>query len=151
MGSANDVAAYVLSKTGPVSAMKMQKLCYYSQAWSLVWDQEPLFEDRIEAWANGPVVRSLYAQHRLQWEIESWPSGNPDNLTADQKASVDAVLKAYSKLTAQQLSDLTHSERPWIDARAGLAPMVRSDAEITQDSMRTFYASLASRADTDTV
>lgn len=151
MGSANDVAAYILSKTGPVSAMKMQKLCYYSQAWSLVWDEEPLFTDRIEAWANGPVVRSLYAQHRGQSEIHSWPSGNPDNLTLDQKASIDAVLDAYSKLTAQQLSDLTHSEQPWIAARAGLPATVRSEAEITRDSMCGFYASLAGRADTDTV
>ncbi|MFE0720265.1 Panacea domain-containing protein [Streptomyces rochei] len=151
MANAHDVAAYILAKAGPLSAMKMQKLCFYSQAWSLVWDEEPLFTERIEAWANGPVVRSLYAQHRGQWEIHSWPSGNADNLTPDQKASVDAVLDAYGKLTAQQLSDLTHSERPWIKARAGLPPTVRSEAEITRESMRDFYASLASRSDTETV
>jgi uncharacterized phage-associated protein len=151
MANAHDVAAYILARTGPLSAMKMQKLCFYSQAWSLVWDEEPLFSERIEAWANGPVVRSLYAQHRGQWEIHSWPTGDPDNLTPDQKASVDAVLDAYGKLTAQQLSDLTHSERPWIAARAGLPPTVRSEAEITRESMRDFYASLASRSDTEAV
>jgi len=26
----------------------------------LVWDEKPLFRAQIEAWANGPVVRSLY-------------------------------------------------------------------------------------------
>lgn len=151
MANAHDVAAYILTKTGPLSAMKMQKLCYYAQAWSLVWDEQPLFPERIEAWANGPVVRSLYAQHRGQWEIHSWPTGSADNLTPDQKASVDAVLNAYSKLTAQQLSDLTHQERPWNLARAGLAPTVRSEAEITPESMKDFYASLAGRTDTETV
>ncbi|MDY6802276.1 MAG: DUF4065 domain-containing protein, partial [Cyanobacteriota bacterium] len=51
-----DVAAYILKKLGPLSAMKLHKLLYYSQAWSLVWDEQPLFSERIEAWANGPVI-----------------------------------------------------------------------------------------------
>lgn len=36
MASVFDVAAYVLEKMGPMSAMKLQKLVYYSQAWALV-------------------------------------------------------------------------------------------------------------------
>ena len=35
-----DVANYILNKQGSMSAMKLQKLVYYSQAWSLVWDDE---------------------------------------------------------------------------------------------------------------
>lgn len=151
MGNAHDVAAYILSKTGPLSAMKLQKLCYYSQAWSLVWDEQPLFDERIEAWANGPVVRPLYAQHRGQFTIPSWPTGDPARLTPDQQATIDAVIDAYAKLTAQQLSDLTHNERPWVDARAGIPPTERSGAEITRESMQSFYASLASRNDTESV
>lgn len=151
MGNAHDVAAYILTKTGPLSAMKLQKLCYYSQAWSLVWDEQPLFDERIEAWANGPVVRALYAQHRGQFTIHNWPSGDPAQLSADQKATIDAVIDAYAKFTAQQLSDLTHSERPWIDARDGVPPTERSEAEITPESMQSFYASLASRNDTESV
>lgn len=34
-----NVAKYILSRLGPMSAMKLQKLVYYSQAWSLVWDE----------------------------------------------------------------------------------------------------------------
>ena len=37
MASAHDVAAYILKKLGPMTAMKLQKLVYYCQAWSLVW------------------------------------------------------------------------------------------------------------------
>jgi len=151
MGNANDVAAYILSKTGPLSAMKLQKLCYYSQAWSLVWDEQPLFDERIEAWQNGPVVRSLYTQHRRQYTVGTWPSGHPDALTPDQQATVDAVIDAYAKLTAQQLSDMTHSEGPWIEARAGIPLSERSEAEITHASMQSFYASLAGRDDTESV
>ena len=60
MVSAHDVAAYILEEHGPLSAMKLQKLVYYSQAWSLVWDDRQLFREAVEAWANGPVVRELY-------------------------------------------------------------------------------------------
>lgn len=59
-----DVAAYIIKQIGVVPAMKLHKLVYYSQAWSLVWDELPLFLEPVEAWANGPVVRSLYARHR---------------------------------------------------------------------------------------
>ena len=37
------------------TSWKLQKLVYYCQAWSLVWDEEPLFEARIEAWANTAI------------------------------------------------------------------------------------------------
>ncbi len=53
MASCLDVAEYILREMGPVTAMKLQKLVYYSQAWSLVWDEEPIFEEEIQAWANG--------------------------------------------------------------------------------------------------
>src|SRR5260221_11586367 len=59
-----DVAAYIIKKMGPVSAMKLHKLIYYCQAWSLVWDERPLFQEKIEAWANGPVIRDLFVFHR---------------------------------------------------------------------------------------
>src|SRR5271170_6235706 len=60
--NAHDVAAYILQKCGPMTAMKLQKLVYYCQAWSLVWDESPLFNEPIEAWANGPVVPSLFSK-----------------------------------------------------------------------------------------
>lgn len=62
MATANDVAQYVLEQSGKMTTIKLQKLVYYCQAWSLVWTESPLFDDRIEAWANGPVVPSLYRQ-----------------------------------------------------------------------------------------
>ena len=37
MGTVFDVAKYILSKTGSITTWKLQKLCYYSQAWALAW------------------------------------------------------------------------------------------------------------------
>ena len=36
MASADDVAAYILEQRGQMSAIKLQKLVYYCQAWHLV-------------------------------------------------------------------------------------------------------------------
>ena len=49
-----DVAAYILRKQGAMPAMKLQKLAYYSQAWSLVWDDESLFAAALR---RGRTVR----------------------------------------------------------------------------------------------
>ena len=70
MVSVYDVAQYILGKIGPLTTMKLQKLLYYSQAWSLVWDDKPLFAEEFEAWANGPVCRELYNMHKVNtyWE-----------------------------------------------------------------------------------
>ena len=142
MASAHDVAAYIVAKHGPLSAMKLQKLVYYAQAWSTVWDDRRLFPERIEAWANGPVVPALYQKHRGEFEIRSWPDGDPEALDADARATVDAVLEYYGWRNAQTLSDMTHGEEPWRLARAGLPDGVRGNREITPASMSEYYSSL---------
>ena len=93
MATALDVAAYILGKQGPLAAMKLQKLVYYCQAWSLVWDEKPLFQNKIEAWANGPVIRDLYEAHRGQFEVRRIAGGSPGALSQPEVDTVDAVLK----------------------------------------------------------
>jgi len=146
-----DVAAYILKKAGPMTAMKLQKLCYYSQAWSLVWDEAPLFEEPFEAWANGPVAPELYAHHRGRFTLHALDVGDAGNLGHDQRETIDAVVKAYGKLTARQLSDLSHAERPWREARKGLQPTDRGQNRISIECMLEFYAELSEEDDTVTV
>lgn len=142
MATAHDIANYILKKLGRMTAMKLQKLVYYSQAWSLVWDEKPLFRERVEAWVNGPVVPNLYRVHRGQFDVKDWPHGNPGNLSAVQRETVDSVLGFYGDKSSQWLSDLTHSEQPWKDARQGLAPTDRGGNEISHASMAEYYSSI---------
>ncbi|MHA1540324.1 MAG: Panacea domain-containing protein [Alphaproteobacteria bacterium] len=44
--------------------MKLQKLCYYSQALSLSKNSKKLFNENFEAWSNGPVCRELFNLHK---------------------------------------------------------------------------------------
>lgn len=142
MANVHDVAAYILKQHGTMTAMKLQKLVYYCQAWSLVWDERPLFPEKIRAWANGPVVYELYNVHRGKFDVTTWPVGDPDALDATAIETVDAILKFYGKESGQWLSDLTHKEAPWVNARTGYAPGEPSDEEITLASMAEYYGSL---------
>lgn len=145
MANVRDVAAYILGKQGTMTTMKLQKLCYYSQGWSLAWDEEPLFPEPIQAWANGPVVYELFQAHRGNFRVSPGDiAGNPLALTASQKDTVDAVLTGYGHLSGQQLSDKTHSERPWITAREGCEPGERSAQEISPEVLQDYFGGLAS-------
>lgn len=139
-----DIAAAVLERTGPISTMKLQKLVYYSKAWHAVWEEQELFPDEIEAWANGPVCPALYRGHRGMFTISSVAGGDPSRLTRDELESIEVVVEGYNQLSGAQLSDLTHREAPWVDARreAGLAPGERGHAPITTEAMVEYYGGL---------
>jgi len=142
MASSLDVAEYILQQKGPVTAMKLQKLVYYAQAWSLALENEPLFEEAIEAWANGPVVRELYESHRGQYTVSTIVGGDPDELSEEQKETVDAVVIYYGQKSPEWLKDRTHSEEPWRAARGICPDGQRCSNRISFDSMEAFYSEL---------
>ena len=141
-----NVVKYILGAKGSMTAMKLQKLLYYCQAWSLVWDEAPLFPERIEAWANGPIVPDVYEKHKGMFEIPKNPNCFPDGKTSElesfQKKTIDSILDFYGDKTAHWLSELTHNEDPWKNARKGLKPGERGNAEISHAAMCEYYSSL---------
>lgn len=142
MANVFDVASYILDKQGSMTTWKLQKLVYYSQAWSLVWDDDAIFPEEIEAWANGPVVRELYNAHRGQYRLRSLRDGNLGALTEDQRMTVEAVQDFYGDKSPQWLSDLTHMENPWRLARIGVPEGERGNSIISKESLAEYYGSL---------
>lgn len=137
MPAARDVAQYILESRGPMTSMKLQKLVYYSQAWSVVWEDDVLFSDPIEAWKNGPVVRDLWDANRHQFRVGTVTNGDSSRLSAIQKETVNVVLEYYGDHDAQWLSDLTHMEDPWKHAYAE-----GQNTEITPAALSEYYSSL---------
>ena len=140
-----DVAKYILEKQGEMTAMKLQKLVYYSKAWSLVWDEDELFSEEIQAWANGAVVPDLFFKHKGVFKVTAnfFDEGNSSNLSLDQKSTVDKVLGFYGKYSAQELSDINHQEEPWKEARGDLPPMAKCTTPITSGSMLEYYSGIS--------
>lgn len=137
MASAHDVAVY-LRNAGIRSRLQLQKLLYYAQAWSLAWDDRPLFSETIKAWDLGPVVGEVWyaLQHH---ELD----GDPSRLTAEDRATIDAVVDFYGAQPADWLSELTHRERPWSDARQDKRP----NPVISHEAMRAFYGAMRSEGE----
>ena len=91
-----NTARYILGKQGRMSTWKMQKLCFYSQAWSLAWTCRPLFDEDFEAWSNGPVCPALYRVHhgKFMVSLEDIPESLEcaPELDSDQTDTIDKVL-----------------------------------------------------------
>jgi uncharacterized phage-associated protein len=142
MADVQDVAAYLLKRRA-MTAMQLQKVVYYAQGWHLAWTGDRLFAAPIEAWANGPVVRELYDLHHGQFGLSSWPTGDTQALSDSERGTVDQILSTYGTKSAEWLSERTHSELPWREARTGLPLGARSNAEIDPATMRSFFSSEA--------
>lgn len=147
----NDVADYIiLSLNGDESFslinLKLQKLVYYIQAWCLGINGDVFLNGRFEAWVHGPVCRPLYDRFKDSKSLYAVIDVN-DVINKDAKSVfekddaefIDYILENYARFSGSQLEAMTHSEKPWIDARKGVAPMDRCENEITIESMRDFY------------
>lgn len=142
MASVHDVAAYIRQNWRGGRRMKLLKLVYYAQAWSLVWDGRPLFDDdKIEAWPQGPVARSLWIREQHN-PVGGGIAGAPEHLDEAARETIDEVVRFYGRLDGDQLSELTHIEQPWLDARGDLPASTPSRVAISNDAMRAFYSQL---------
>lgn len=144
MVSVFDVAKYILEKQGAMSTWKLQKLCYYAQAWHFTWTEKRLIAEDFQAWRNGPVCPELFAAHKGKFTIsaELLNNGDAQNLNADEADSVNVVLKSYGDREPYDLKEQSHSEQPWKIARGNLPPDENSDAVISLESMGDYYGSL---------
>ena len=143
MANVFDTARYILEQSGSMSTMKLQKLCYYSQAWALVWDDSPLFQEEFQAWANGLVCPELFFKTKGSYSVNaSDETGGIGDLSEEQKDTINRVLDYYGKHDAQWLSQLTHMEEPWIKAREGVPSGAGCNQIITKESMALYYGGL---------
>lgn len=144
MATVFDVAKYITEKKPVLTAWKLQKLCYYSQAWQLAWTDYPIFQEDFEAWANGPVCPALYQRHRGQFRIDphAFKDDNSNALTDDEKDTIDVIIRDYGDMTGLELRNLTHSEEPWKRARGTTPEGASCNTVIEKDWMAEYYGSL---------
>jgi len=146
--SSLDVAEFILQQKGPVSPLKLQKLVYYAQAWSLALDEAAIFEEPIEAWKNGPVVRDLLENTRNQDSVTSISSGDPSQIDEELRDTITAVIIYYGENSGEMLQHLTHHEDPWLEARhkaqaKKVSNIDEKDKEIISlKKMKDYYSSL---------
>jgi uncharacterized phage-associated protein len=98
-------------------------------------------DDEFQAWANGPVAPELYDRHRGQYLV-STVEGDPSVLDQTARDTIESAIRFYGDKNSQWLSDLTHEEAPWREARGDLPPGARSTAVISHEAMAEYYSAL---------
>ncbi|WP_428528782.1 Panacea domain-containing protein [Roseibium sp.] len=141
---ANQVADFFLARSNPefgdlLSNLKLQKLCYYAAGIIAAVrnnDDCPLFNDSIEAWQHGPVVPTQY--HRFsEFRAENIPpleSFDFGQFEERDQSVLDDVYNFYGQYSAWKLRNMTHEERPWIEAYD------RVDKTISAAELRNYFS-----------
>lgn len=141
-----DVADYFILKADSekriITNKKLQKLVYYAQAWHLVFRQQTLYPDPIEAWLHGPAVRELWRKYKKYWYMGITEKPTPPKFKGRENLLLDEIWRVYGKHDADYLEALTHSEEPWLKARAGLDVDETSSIEISPTVMKQYYSKL---------
>lgn len=122
--------------------MRVQKLLYYCQGWHLAETGSPLFDESIEAWVHGPVVRGVYGQLRPYGANVIDPKdlgGYEADPTDAEERFIVSVWNTYKDYSTTSLRDMTHRETPWRTARRGIADDAPSEAEIGHESMAAYF------------
>ncbi|MCM1284192.1 MAG: DUF4065 domain-containing protein [Muribaculaceae bacterium] len=115
-----DVAQYIYTEykriTGEIiDEMKLHKLLYFAQREALAIMNVPLFEEEFEGWKYGPVCKELRGSITVDGILDS--SGN---ISEESKYIVNNVIQQYGSLASWKLSELSHKEISWRNARIGL-------------------------------
>lgn len=134
-----------------ISNLKLQKLLYFVQAIFLISSEnnEPCFNENIEAWDFGPVVPEAYYEFKMFGslnipkiiEYSSIEINNEghfgivkkeflDNIIKDEdKTIIDLVVDKFAKYPAMELVEITHRQTPWIKAyEKGRRTIISKDA-----------------------
>lgn len=138
-----DIANWFLNKE-PMSHKKLQKLCYYAQAWFYTLSDEKLINDDFKAWVHGPVSPILYQHYKGSgWsKLHLSDDAKLPQLTTEQEELLESVWLTYGDMTANALEVLTHDETPWKEARRGLSSFERGNKDISLSAMKSYYSSI---------
>lgn len=103
-----------------ITNLKLQKLVYFVQGFSLALVDHPMFREDIYAWTYGPVIPPLYKRlKRYGAGVVSGRLEARDALEGDAEAEgvVDRVMEKMGRLRAVALVALSHSPgSPWAAA-----------------------------------
>ena len=99
-----------------ITHLKLQKILYFSQAAFLALYDKKLFNDPIEAWKFGPVIRAVYEKYK---EYGNQPLEIKDEIkgvNVELKEFLDGIWELFGKYSAAELIDISHRHTPWKEA-----------------------------------
>lgn len=121
MNKITDVAIYLINEykkitTQDIDELKLHKLLYFAQREKIAIYNKPMFKENFEAWKFGYVNRSVRKLYKKN--INELLSTK--KLNAEDKNIIYNIIYQYGIYDSWKLSDLSHKEISWINARKGL-------------------------------
>lgn len=107
---------YKLLSGKVIDEMKLHKLLYLSQRESLAIKNEPLFSENFEGWKYGPVCREV----RNCYTEDGMFADNIQELSNEDHYIVKNIVIQYGAYESWKLSELSHKELSWRNARKGI-------------------------------
>lgn len=145
VASADDVAAAIIRARPGLDQMQLHKLLYLVQAACLAWFDMPAFENEIQAWKYGPVVRMVagHYQHFGDSPIMESLHGDPNQLDDRRRWVVDKIVEQYGATDGFTLAaKFKGAGSPWREARKGLADDAPSQVRIGVEAIREYHRRL---------
>ncbi|MCC8050290.1 MAG: DUF4065 domain-containing protein [Clostridiales bacterium] len=137
-----DIANWFLSKS-EMTHKKMQKLCYYAQAWCYALKGYRLEDTDYQAWIHGPVSPVLWERFKsFGYDPIRICGSIRFNIAVEDELLLEDVWDTYGENTGNALEALTHRELPWIEARRGYEPDERCTVVISPTTMASYYKSI---------
>ena len=135
--TAHDVAAAVIAGRGTVTPAEIYMLVFFAAGEYSALTALPMFEEPFEAWAHGPIVRSLWKTYEsFEGErITEAIGGDPSKLGDLALGCVDSALTKHAELSGADLIALAHLEPAWKEA---YAPEERHPAIPTEALVQSF-------------
>lgn len=132
-----DVASYVIKKykelTGEtLDEMKLHKLLYFTQREAFAIIGHQAFEGTFEGWKYGPVCCEVRANY-YDGEIVIPTSKISDEI----QYIANNVILEYGSLASWKLSQLSHRDSSWINARLGLASNENGTRELNIEDIKS--------------
>jgi uncharacterized phage-associated protein len=127
---------------------KLQKLCYYAQAWFYTLKDIRLSDTVFEAWVHGPVSPVLYDKFKhFGYSAIKLVGEYLPNIHTEDEELLESVWITYGDRTGNALEALSHTEPPCIEARVGYETDERCEVAILPESMKKYYMSVYSNGD----
>ncbi len=127
----------------PLTDLRLQKLLYYAQAWSLVVRGSELFPEELVAWRHGPVVVEVYKglpQGQGASVIPADEYTEQPDLLDEEKEFVGRVWDSYKEHSAIRLARMTHDETPWKNAWGDRPRADVGNDPILVDDMEEYFS-----------
>lgn len=145
-----DVANYFInsnydpSSESFITPLKLQKLCYYTQAYSMSTYRQPMIDGNFEAWVHGPVYPLLYDKYKDYGmnAIEPEEEFDKSRFSNNQIKVLEYVQREYGIYDGKYLEYVTHQETPWKNARKGYASNERCNVVIKLEDMQRCYSKI---------